>query len=302
MKARITTETSISLQTVADPVITDSHQVKIRIHRAALCRTDLYVADGRIPTENGRILGHEAAGEIIELGSAVEAFTIGDRVTLDPLQSCRNCPECHENLPHLCGHTKFMGIHFHGAFAEQVVIPANKVYRIPQDLDFDLAVYAEPIAATRAVLGALGSTDDDILIYGRGRISGLTTQILKSAGYHKVTTSMTPPAKQYPVVIEAIDSAEDLATVLPYLQSGGLLILKSRHPQDISLPLLDLVQQRIQIKAVHYSPFREALSYLTENRDFIRTLIGNQWSLESYQKAFTEARSSEALKTLFTLD
>ncbi len=302
MKALVTTDSGPQLARIDEPDLAAKDEVKIRIHRAALCRTDLYVANGQIPTKHGLTLGHEAAGEIIKIGPEVTHLSIGDHVVIDPLRSCSNCPDCQRGQKHHCPHFKFMGIHYDGAFAEFVVLPANQVHIIPKTRCFDLAIYAEPLAATRAILEPLAETSDEAMVYGKGRIAALTSHVLSTAGIKNSISNQINSDQTYPVVIEAVQSESGLLAALSNLQSGGTLILKSRHPANLSLPLLELIQRRIQIKAVHYSPFEDALNHLLTHQNFIRSLIGNRWPLESFQEAFEEASSSEMKKTLFTFN
>lgn len=292
----------MELQEVPEPSLKSDDQVKIKITRAALCRTDLYVADGSLPVEPGRILGHEAAGEVVECGDVVSGLKPGDRVVIDPVEPCGTCVNCLGQTPHLCGFTKFMGVDSQGAFADYVVISANKVYRLPDDLSFDLAIYAEPLAATRAILDKVKGVDEQILVYGTGRISKLTAHVLQAGGFGSLECSMTPLKNDYQVVIETAESGQGISKALAFLRPGGKLIVKSRHPTQLSIPLLQIIQKRLSLEAVYYSPFRQALDHLIQHRDYVATLLGNRWKLEKYREAFAEATSSESLKTFFTFD
>ena len=297
MKALVKIASGIELQDLPEPAIQSEDQVKIRITRAALCRTDLYVADGSIKVSPLTILGHEAAGIIEESGSAACPHQPGDRVVIDPLITCGHCSGCTSANRHLCESSTFLGIDTHGAFAEYIVLSANQVHQIPDNLDFDQAIYAEPLAATRAVLQNLKKSSEPILVYGNGRIAELTAHVLRSAGF---CPTLEPSERNYKMVIEAAESVEGISQALKFVQPGGKLIVKSRHPDDLSLPLLDLVQKRLNLESVYYSPFEEALNDLKQQRDFISTLLGNHWKLEDYEQAFAEAKASEARKTLFT--
>jgi threonine dehydrogenase-like Zn-dependent dehydrogenase len=194
-----------------------------------------------------------------------------------------------------------MGIDFDGAFADHVVVPECQVRLIPSDLSFDLAVYAEPIAATRAVLQPLQGVDEPILIYGTGRIARLTEYILTTAGHGDVTASTGPGDQRFGCIIEAADSGTKITDAVGALSPGGRLILKSRHPENLSLPLLPAVKNRIKVEAVYHSQFDEALDFLGEHREFISSLLGNSWPLESCREAFAEASASEGLKTIFAI-
>lgn len=301
MRALITSPDGRILTEIPECQISSPHEVKIQIHRAALCRTDLYVENGAIPTTPGTIMGHEAAGSVVACGERVSGLSIGDRVVIDPVLPCGSCLECQKGDSHHCADSRFLGIDEAGAFADYLVVSESQLRRIPDALSFDLAVYAEPIAATRAILQSSIQPDDDVLIFGSGRIAKLTEQILRSAGCENVTVSTNPEDRQFHTIIEAADSGEHIAQALAALIPGGRLVLKSRHPESLALPLLETIKRRVRIEAVYYSPFDEALDYLVEHQTFFASLLGNCWPLESYQEAFAEATASESLKTLFRL-
>lgn len=301
MRALITSPDGPKLAEVPESPISAFTEVKIQILRAALCRTDLYVANGAIPTVAGTIMGHEAAGTIVECGDQVSGWVIGDRVVIDPVLPCGSCPECLGGRSHHCASSRFLGIDEEGAFADYVVVPESQIRRIPESLSFDLAVYAEPIAATRAILQPLIKPNEKLLIFGTGRIAKLTEQILRNAGHGNVIASTTPEGRQFDTIIEAADSGEEILKALSSLAPGGRLILKSRHPDKLALPLLETIKRRVRIEAVYYSPFDNALNYLIEHQEFFAGLLGNCWPLELYQEAFAEATASEANKILFRL-
>ena len=301
MKALITSQAGVVLADIPEPRSPERGEVTLRIHRAALCRTDLYVAKGVIQVEDGRVLGHEASGEIVACGEGVTEFFVGDRVVINPLRSCMSCSDCLEGRIHDCTDFQFMGIDYDGAFAEFVTLPVNELSHIPKGLSYDLAVYAEPLAATRAILNAVDDLSIPILVFGSGRIAELTKNILLVEGVSQVELSEEAIGQTYSLVIEAVNDPDQLSSALRCVKPGGALVIKSRHPAELSLPFLDLVQNRIQLKSVHYAPFDEALEYLVKNQAFIAGLLGNSWSLESYRQAFAEAEEGESDKTLFTI-
>ena len=127
-------------------------EVKIRIHACGICGSDIHGMDGR----SGRrlppiVMGHEAAGEICELGEGVTDWAVGDRVTFDSTEYCGDCTECKAGYVNLCTKRKVLGVsppeyRRHGCFAEQVVLPTRILYRIPESLKFEKAAFAEPVS------------------------------------------------------------------------------------------------------------------------------------------------------------
>lgn len=301
MNALVKTFSGIEYQSIPEPQIIDSHDVKVRIRSAAICRTDIYVAEGEIQTPENRVIGHEASGEVVSCGAAVKAFKPGDRVVINPLRSCRICRDCCENNFHLCQKTHFMGIDYDGAFAEFVVLPEVELYLLPEGVDEVIASYAEPVAATQAILSANLQKESKILVFGQGRIADLAYEVLADASYSHLSKGVDFNGEPYDVIVEACSVPDELCRCLPYLKPGGLLVLKSRHPKDIRFSSMELIQKRIRIESVYYGPFQEALAYVKKHKDSIGRHIGKQWRLDQFEKAFAEAKESESLKTYFDL-
>ncbi len=137
-------------------------------------------------------MGHEAAGEVVEFGNAVQGYQTGDRVTFDSTVSCGKCSACRQGRINLCQNRQVLGVSCDefrrdGAFAEYVVVPQQIVYRLPDRLPFEHAALIESVsiavhAASRAPI-RLGSTG---VVIGAGMIGLLVIQALKQAGCSKV--------------------------------------------------------------------------------------------------------------------
>jgi alcohol dehydrogenase len=89
---------------VPDPKIIHPTDVIVRVDTTTICGTDLHILKGDVPAvTDGRILGHEGAGTITEVGQAVSNLAVGDRVIISCITSCGSCSYCHQNLPAHCG-------------------------------------------------------------------------------------------------------------------------------------------------------------------------------------------------------
>src|SRR5665811_316095 len=88
---------------VRDPVLIDPTDVIVQIDTTTICGTDLHILKGDVPAvTDGRILGHEGVGTIVEIGSAVGKLVVGDRVIISCITSCRAWSYCHQRLPARC--------------------------------------------------------------------------------------------------------------------------------------------------------------------------------------------------------
>lgn len=168
-------------------------ELLIRVRACAICGSDLHGQDGstgrRIPP---LIMGHEAAGEVVEVGANVQKFTVGARVTFDSTIYCGRCFYCGQGRINLCEERRVLGVSCadycqNGAFAEYVVIPERIAYQIPDDLTFEEAAMVEPVAiALHAVRQAEVRINDTAVVFGAGMIGLFVIQLLRIAGCAKI--------------------------------------------------------------------------------------------------------------------
>lgn len=96
----------VRVETVPDPEIVNPHDAIVRVVKTAICGSDLHLLDGKIPAmQRGDVLGHEFAGEVVEVGPAVTNLRVGDRVVVPFPISCGECRYCRDGLWSLCDNT-----------------------------------------------------------------------------------------------------------------------------------------------------------------------------------------------------
>jgi L-iditol 2-dehydrogenase len=165
----------------------------IEVKACGICGSDVHGMDGstgrRIPPI---IMGHEASGVISKIGNEAGLWSVGERVTFDSTVYCGKCDYCAKGLVNLCSDRKVLGVSCgeyrqHGAFASYVKVPHRAVMRIPENLSFEEAAFAEPTAvAIHGVRRAQAGQGDVAVVIGAGIIGLLTVQALKAAGCSKV--------------------------------------------------------------------------------------------------------------------
>jgi len=158
--------------------------VLVRVRACGICGSDIHGYDGstgrRIPP---LVMGHEAAGEIAQVGAAVTNFRTGDRVTFDSTVSCGSCDYCTRGQINLCDNRMVLGVSCgeyrrHGAFAEFVSVPARILYPLPASLPFEHAALIEAVSvAVHAVNRKVPKPTDTVLVVGCGMI-GLLASVL----------------------------------------------------------------------------------------------------------------------------
>ncbi len=177
---------------VETPRIAD-HEVLIAVRACGICGSDIHGMDGssgrRIPPI---IMGHEASGEIAELGSGVTGWKVGDRVTFDSTVYCGECEACREGRVNLCPDRNVLGVSCgeyrrDGAFAEFVRVPQHILCPIPDGLSDEEAAFAEPVSIALHGVNRLPlRPGDSAVVIGAGLIGLLVVQALKRAGAGRV--------------------------------------------------------------------------------------------------------------------
>jgi S-(hydroxymethyl)glutathione dehydrogenase / alcohol dehydrogenase len=129
-------------------------QVRIRVRAAGVCHSDLSARNGGLPQPMPAILGHEAAGDVVEVGDGVTGLAEGDKVIVNWLPPCGACAACLRGQPYMCmthviaayieprfkvGETPAFGMAGCGAFAEELVVPAEGAVKIADDVPYEVA-------------------------------------------------------------------------------------------------------------------------------------------------------------------
>lgn len=302
MKALIKDSGALEVRSVLAPQIKSDDEVIVQVELAGLCRTDLYVAEGRINAPDPLILGHEFSGTIIKAGDRVTGLRAGQRVTVNPLFSCRTCVRCKTGSMHTCQDTAFLGIDYDGCFAEFVSIPAHSVYPIPDEVTFFEAAYAEPVAASLAVLKTGIQPTDSGLIIGINRFSQLLLKILNIHGFNNVTICGADDisGSEYDFVVETVLSPKTVDLMVKSVRPGGKVILKSRPSEPVSFSIFEAIKKEPVIHIVNYGSFASALELLASKKLKIEDLVDGAYKLEDYERVFARSRNSESLKPFFS--
>ncbi|PID55831.1 hypothetical protein CSB45_14065 [candidate division KSB3 bacterium] len=165
----------------------EAGQIKIEVNAAGICGSDLHIYhdDIAIPVKPPVVTGHEFSGVISEIGDGVSGWEVGDRVVSETAyEYCGTCDRCVNGFYNLCDHRKTLGYWFNGVFTRYTVVPAARVHKLPENLDFISGALMEPLACvTHAVLELTHITAGDwVLVSGPGSIGLLALQVAKAQG------------------------------------------------------------------------------------------------------------------------
>lgn len=182
-------ERGLTLKQVAIPAV-GPNDVKIKIHKTAICGTDVHIWDWNEWAQNtiqiGMTAGHEYVGEIVEVGENVKQYAIGQLVSGEGHIVCGTCRNCRSGKGHLCKATKGVGVNRDGAFAQYLVIPATNVIPCSDKIDEELYAIFDPFGNATHTALSYDLLGEDVLVTGAGPIGIMAAAIAKFAGARNV--------------------------------------------------------------------------------------------------------------------
>jgi L-iditol 2-dehydrogenase len=190
--ARFYAPGDIRLEEVAEPW-PGPGEVKIRVRNCSTCGTDAKIyRHGHHHLVPPRVIGHEIAGEIVEVGPSVHGWLPGDRVQVIAAVPCGVCADCAGGRMTVCPNQTSVGYHYDGGFAEYLVVPrqvlaVDGLNRIPDGVSFAEASIAEPLACVLNGQNLAGVGDgDDVVVVGAGPIGCLHVRLARARGAERV--------------------------------------------------------------------------------------------------------------------
>ena len=319
MKALVYTGTmQTEIQELPQTKAKDGHVI-IDVHQCGVCGSDMHAWHGhderRIPP---LILGHEAVG-IAQTGRYA-----GQRVVLNPLMSCGECPSCVSGKEHLCPERELLGMRIPGAFAEQVAIKEDNLTPISDGLKDTDAALAEPLAcavnAVQLAVNHIADTGAKIHILGGGAIGLLSAFVFLAKGFKDISIAETnalrrtvlekagnfkaydplnqiPDAGDIDIILDAVGSGRTRATASQIVRPGGVISHIGLQDSEPGLDTRRLTLQQILFTGSYcYSKteFAEAVALL--EKGLISTA---DWvevrDLEQGGSAFEDIHNGKAL-------
>jgi 2-desacetyl-2-hydroxyethyl bacteriochlorophyllide A dehydrogenase len=180
--AVVVTPGTLSVESVPDPA-PGPVDVVVRPAAVGICGTDLHIMDGEFAPSFPIVPGHEFAGEIVGVGSAVTGYAVGDQVAVDPSLYCGHCYYCKRARGNQCENWNAIGVTVPGAAAELVAAPMANLFRLPAHLSARNAALIEPLSCAVRGFDVLPRTvADNYLIYGSGTMGLMMLELAKRAG------------------------------------------------------------------------------------------------------------------------
>ena len=237
----------LELRDVPVPKI-EADEVLIRVCACGICGSDLKIQDDHHPYTPPVVIGHEFAGEIVEVGASVKGWAVGERVVSEQhTHACGRCRQCLTGNAFACTSKRAPGYFIDGAFAKFIKVPAWLLHRVPDNLNFVEAAFTEPSAvAAHGLLDRTGvSPEDVVLVLGCGPIGLVAAQMAQAAGAAKVIITgverdeqaRLPKARELGIDCVVNGERADLAARVADLTGGegaDVVVELSGSPQAIA--------------------------------------------------------------------
>jgi alcohol dehydrogenase len=308
-----------------DPTITDPRDAIIRVDTVTICGTDLHILKGDVPAcEPGTVLGHEAVGTVMEVGSGVSALKKGDRVLASCISACGVCAYCRSGSYGQCrgGGGWILGHLVNGVQAEYARLPFADLstYKLPDTVSDEAAVLLADILPTSYEVGVLNGQvrpGDTVVVVGAGPIglaAILTAKLFTPSHIIAVDKAETrlQAAKQFgadavttperaldtvrgltdglgaDVVIEAVGIPETFEQCTTLVRPGGHVANIGVHGKPATLHLEDLWIKNITITTGLVDTYStpRLLTMLAAGQLDVSQMITHRFALDEFMQAY----------------
>jgi hypothetical protein len=311
----------IGIKEVLEP-IRKQNEALIKVKSIGICGSDIGAYRGTNPLISyPRIIGHEIAGEVLEIGENSNDIKIGDRVIIDPYIYCGNCYPCSLGRTNCCEDLKVLGVHIDGGMTELFSHPTELLHKVPDNIPWEQVPAAEPLTIAIHAIHRLNVKEGEhVAIIGAGPIGLLAalvalaynaTPILidivderlefaKGLGIKhtvnpikedavKIIKEITN-ARMAEAVIEASGSNIAIRNSIDYVAYAGRVAFTGWPKEDTMLPTGMFTKKEIDIRGSRTSAgeFEEALKLISEGTIDVTPIISKVVSLEDIPDAIKD--------------
>lgn len=333
--AKLQAAPGLSMTDVPMPEV-GHNDLLIKITKTAICGTDIHIwnwddwAQKTIPVPMH--VGHEYVGVVAGMGSEVQGFTIGQRVSGEGHITCGYCRNCRAGRRHLCRNTTGVGVNREGAFAEYLVIPAFNAFPIPDDISDDLASIFDPFGNAVHTALSFNLVGEDVLITGAGPIGIMAVAIAKHVGArHVVITDVNDYrlelARQMGATRAVNVGREDLKAVmqelhmtegfdvglemsgnphafrqmLDVMNHGGKVALLGIPPANTSIDWNQVIFKGLEIKGIYgremFETWYKMVALIQSGLD-ITPIVTHHFKVDDFEAGFAAMLSGQSGKVI----
>ena len=318
------------------PRIMKPSEVMIRVKTVGICGTDLHIFKGtRSDVQFPRVMGHELAGEVVELGADVKKVRLNDHVVFDPVIACNTCKICLKGHKNVCSSVKCFGVQMDGGFQEYIVVEEENVYAFDKSVDFCVAALGEPFSIAANILERSGAkAGENMVIIGAGTIGLAILQAAKGIGVKVLISDISETKLQYArefgadmaintgidnleaaverlfpegadVLVDAVGAAQLFENTLELAAPTARVVVIGFDSNPASISPVSITKKELTIvgSRMNCRKFDKVVKWL--NQGIITDkMISRKYRLEEIQKAFEETldNSDSWIKTIIVFD
>ena len=341
MKALVKTQPGPGLDLIEVPIPTvGAGDVLVKVIATGICGTDLHIDSwdewAQKTLQPPVTVGHEFCGRIVEIGSSVSDVAVGDLVSGECHLVCGRCRNCLAGRRHLCIHTRSVGVHLNGAFAEYVALPSGNAWVHRDPIDPEVAAIFDPFGNAVHTALAFPMLGEDVLVTGAGPIGIMAAMVSKHAGArHVVITdrsaerlalasklgvsravniereNMADAQRElnmregFDVGLEMSGNPAALRDMITQMTHGGRIAVLGLPSAEISVDVAAIVLKMLTIKGIYGREMFETwyeMSVLLESGLDISGVITDRFHYSQYELAFAVARSCSGGKVIMNWD
>lgn len=308
----------------------------IKIVKTAICGTDIHIwnwdewSQKTIPVPMH--VGHEYVGVVAGMGSEVQGFKIGQRVSGEGHITCGYCRNCRAGRRHLCRNTTGVGVNREGAFAEYLVIPAFNAFPIPDDVSDDLASIFDPFGNAVHTALSFNLVGEDVLITGAGPIGIMAVAIAKHVGArHVVITDVNDyrldlakkmgatravnvaredlkavmqelhMTEGFDVGLEMSGNPQAFRQMLETMNHGGKVALLGIPPSNTAIDWNQVIFKGLEIKGIYgremFETWYKMVALIQSGLD-ISPIITHHFKVDEFEAGFAAMLSGQSGKVI----
>jgi len=294
-----------------------ANEVLVRSDAVGICGSDVHGFTGESGRRKaGMVMGHEAAGTVVALGTDVSNLKVGDSVVIFPTLGCGKCRFCQGGQEHICPDKKVMGVNAGtwGAMGEFFLCHERQAFAIPEKVDPAIGLFGEPIGVALHAVNLMKPAPDDILaIVGAGTIGLAVVLVLVEKGHKNIfivdkieeklafakTLGAQPihAEKENPLeviakatggrrangVFEAVGASATVKTAYDLCDFGGTVVLIGNLAKEFTLPLQGVTSNEVTLRGSYgfnRAEFAEGVKLAIANQKSVQHLISGSCSLE----------------------
>jgi threonine 3-dehydrogenase len=313
----------------------------IRITHTSICGTDVHIhawddwAARTVPTP--MITGHEYVGIVEAVGSEVEGYRVGQRVSGEGHITCGHCRNCRAGRRHLCRETKGVGVDRPGAFAERFVLPAFNAFKVPDGIPDEWAAILDPFGNAVHTALAFDLVGEDVLITGAGPIGVMASAIARFVGARYVVITDVNPyrlelaramgaadrvvdvsrpdadlhgvmealgmTEGFDVVMEMSGAPSAFAQILETINHGGHIALLGIPSEPVAIDWNRVIFKGLEIRGIYgremFETWYKMANLLQAGLD-LAPVITHRFPVDDFEKGFDAMIAGRAGKVILT--